>query len=272
MGHIITDDSDISYYSELVYDIKDNGISIEKIENIIDKMIPRDEEGNLLVRYIVRQKGRNTAIFLPKYHVIEVSVDRLKEWLEINSKDLAKMFKVENDEIFRGYLILMVLSHEVEHAYQYLIGFGKVDAPCKMIQQGYKTLFDVMVPKEYILPRPVKEVRNTISLICYKRRENEFLLERNAQFDSLDMISKIASYNGHEEIGGMFDRMRNIFGTVGYTDNKDGALINTFRDILIGDKLRKLDNDYEGLDMEERYKLGLPIDEETRKKVLAYKK
>ena len=73
----------------------------------------------------------------------------------------------------------MVLTHEVEHSYQYLIGKEVVPASCKMLQQGYKCLSELLVPKDYILPRPIKQVRRVISVISYKRRENEFLLETN---------------------------------------------------------------------------------------------
>ena len=46
--------------------------------------------------------------------------------------------------------------------------------------------------KDYIIPRPVKQVRRAISVVTYKMKENEYLLERNAQFDSLGTLSNIA--------------------------------------------------------------------------------
>jgi hypothetical protein len=162
--------------------------------------------------------------------------------------------------------------HEMEHAYQYLIANGKIDAPCKMLKEGYKTLFDLMIPKDSLLPRPIKQVRRAVSVIAYKIRENEFLLERNAQFDSLDTLASIAFENEHHEIRGVLMDMRNTFAVAGYTKNYDGSLVNTYKDILIGDKLKKLEHDYEHLDMMDRYRLGLPIDDKTRERIIALRK
>jgi hypothetical protein len=40
----------------------------------------------------------------------------------------------------------------------------------------------------------------------------------------------------------------------------------------MSDKVKKISMDYEGIDMIDRYKLGLPIDEETRRLVMALRK
>ena len=79
-----------------------------------------------------------------------------------------------------------------------------------------------MIPKDYVLPRPIKQVRRAVSIIAYKRRENEFLLERNAQFDSLGTLANVAFENEHHEIRGVLMDMRNTFAIAGYTKNNNG--------------------------------------------------
>ena len=272
MGHIIKTQEDFTYLCDLVKDIYINGFDKKQAETALERIMPRDDNGKLLINYNVRQKGGHTAIFIPRYEVINISLQNLYYWIDRNSEDLAEMYEIENRRLLGSYLCLMVLMHEIEHSYQYLMAKGILDAPCKMLKEGYKTLFDLMIPKDYVLPRPIKQVRRAVSVIAYKRRENEFLLERNAQFDSLGTLANVAFENEHHDIRGVLMDMRNTFATAGYTKNNNGPLVNTFKDILIGDKLKRLECDYEHIDMIDRYRLGLPVDEETRKRILALRK
>jgi hypothetical protein len=128
-----------------------------------------------------------------------------------------------------------------------------------------------MERKDYVIPRPIKQVRRAMSLIAYKTKENEFLLERNSQFDSLGTLSNIAFENKHHEIRCVLMDMRTVYATAGYAKNGGGPLINTFKSILMGDKLKKMKRDYEDIDMMDRYKLGLPVDQGIRERILALK-
>lgn len=272
MGHIVHSEDDYNYLKNLVFEIKDNDFDKDKVIQILGRILPKDENGNLLIKYNVREKGSTTAIFIPRYEIIEVSINKINTWLDRNTSDLAEMYEVEDKNLLRSYLFLMVLMHETEHAYQYLIGKGIIEEPCKMLQQGYKALTELLVPKDYILPRPIKQVRRAISIINYKRKENEYLLERNAQFDSLGTLSDIAFQNEHHEVRGVLLDMRSVFAMAGYTKNVDGPLVNTFKEIHMKDILKKMDQDYENLDMMDRYRLGLPVNERTRERILALRK
>lgn len=106
--------------------------------------MPRDKNGNMLLKYRVSDKVVHTAIFIPQYEVVEVSIKRLNSWLDVNVRDLAEMYEIEDKDLLRIYLVLMVLMYEVEHANQYLISLGKVEAPCIAIKDAYSILFDLM--------------------------------------------------------------------------------------------------------------------------------
>lgn len=269
MGKMVESSKRIEYLCSVFETIESEAITPFLVECILENILPKDEDGHLMVNYLVKEKGRIPAIYYPKYNSIQICMSSLFDWAERNGNDLAEKYVIADIYKLKLYLFMMAIMHEVEHSYQYLIANGKIEAPCKMIQESYKALTELMIPKDYIIPRPVKKVRRMISLVKYRKRENEFLLERNAQFNSLDDLVKIASYNGDEQIASMFINMRDLFGTSGYTNNADGMVINTLRDICMGDKAKKLSHDYEDIDMMERYRLGLPIDQDTRKQILS---
>lgn len=269
MGNIVHSVEESDYLKNFVMNFDKTVITKDVVEEFLHRFVPKDEFGNELIRILVRDKGNVTAIFYPRFESIEVSINKLNNWLSFNSRDLAEHFIVSEIDLFTNYLFVMALTHELEHSYQYLIGKEIVKAPCRMIQQGYKSLFDLLIPKDYIIPRPVKQVRRVVALVAYKKNENQYLLERNAQFDSLSLIADIALSNGHEEMFKVFNGMKNVFATFGYTNNAEGTLINTFNDIYMKDKLNTIDQDIDNLGMNDRFRLGLPVDKQTHERILA---
>ena len=143
MGHIIKTQEDYEYLCDLVNDIYINGFDKGQAEAALERIMPRDENGRLLINYNVRPKGGHTAIFIPRYKVINISLQNLYYWIDRNSEDLAEMYEIENRRLLGSYLCLMALMHEIEHSYQYLMAKGIIAAPCKMLKEGYKTLFDL---------------------------------------------------------------------------------------------------------------------------------
>lgn len=268
MGNIVHSTEEFDYLKNFVVDINNKAIKKETVEEFLHRLVPKDEFGNELVHVLVKDKGNVTAMFYPRFESIEVSINKIKDWLSFNSKDLSEYFKVSDTKLLNNYLFLMVLTHELEHSYQYLMGKGVISAPCKMVHQGYRALFDLLVSKDYIIPRPVKQVRRVVSLVAYKKKENKYLLERNAQVDSLDLISEIALSNGHDEMYKVFTNMKNTFAIFGYENNADGTLVNTFNDIHMKDKMSKMDQSIDSLDMDTRFRFGLPVDEQLREKIL----
>ena len=238
MGKVLEVNNKIVYLGSMLETIKQEPLTIVLIESLLHRLIPKDDNGNLLVGYNVKEKGRNPAIYYPRYNIIEVDLISLMEWVDGNGNDLASLYNIEDTYKLKLYLVLMAIMHEVEHSYQYLIANGKIKTSCLMLKEGYKTLTELMVPKDYVLPRPIKQVRRVVSVIKYKQRENEFLLERNAQYNSLDDLSKVAFHLGDYDIAKMFVNMRDLFGRAGYMENVDGMVINTLRDICMGDKAK----------------------------------
>ncbi len=272
MGHIINDMAGYEFLNSKVEELYGGNISREQVEEILFKIVPKDIDGKHLVNLVIKDVGRDTGVFRAESESLIVSIDKLNKWLDFNALDLSKYYNDGDILLLKAYLTLYVLTHETEHACQYLIGEGKIDAPCVMLQQGYKSLFDLMKKPNYVLPHPIKQTRRTISLVRYYRKPNEYLLERNAQFDSLSLLLEIAFNNGHDNIYGILEKMKNTFAIAGYTENCDGTLVNTFKDIYMRDKLDTFCHDYEDMDMITRYRFGLPVDENTRGRILNLKR
>ena len=268
MGNVVRNKDDFNYLCNIAHDIVDNEVDKGIIEDILIHLLPKDSNGQILVGYNVREGKGKAGAYYPKFNIINISVPGLKEWVLQLAKILEDKYDIKEVQVFKAYLYLYVLLHEIEHSYQFLIGSGKVPAPCKMIEQGYRTITELFVATDTFFPRPIKKTRALISWIAYNCKAYYYVMERNAEVTAFGIVADIALANGHDESYRIFLEIKQALSIIGYTNNNDGTLINTIKGILMGDKLRKMDHDYESMDMMERYEWGLPIDQETRKKVL----
>ena len=144
------------------------------------------------------------------------------------------------------------------------MGEGLVSSSCCVLSSAYKGLFDLLNPPFYILPRLITETRQKLSLILYKINENFYLLERNANIESSDLICKLATLNNDEDIFKVFYDIRELFTFCGYDKNNRGCIENTYRNILMYDKYRKFYNDTV-LSCEDKIRYGFAIDDDMRK-------
>ena len=104
-------------------------------------------------------------------------------------------------------------------------------------------------------------------LFCDKTKENGLVLERNANIESTDLICRCAFYNEREDIYNLFIDMRNLFRTQGYIKSTKGSIEETFEEIFMHDKYKKIRQEID-LDEIDRLRYGLNISEETRKRIL----
>lgn len=255
--------TDIKYFENLILSNQLDCLSEDVLEDILKNILPKNGDGKVLIKYRLPKKFGTAGKFIPSGAFLEVNVSKLNDWLKMNTDSLAEYYNIHERELLRKYLILFVLTHEIEHSYQYLIAKEKLEAPCKLVQQGYNSLLDLMEKKDYILPRPILLVRRAVSLSCYKAHENEFVLERNANIEGLDLLCKLSFKLNHLQINQMFKDMFNIFAYAGYHDDCFGSFNQTYKNIHMYDKYCKFDFDFE-LSLDERVRFGLEIDEKTR--------
>ena len=271
MSHIIKNSDTLVFLKEMEKDILNHGINLDIYLAIIKELLPKNEKNELLVSYRINTKGMKPAFFNPNNNCIYLNINAINTWLKDNLNDLTQLYNVKDTKTFSIYLFYLAITHEIEHSYQYLMAYNIIPASVDLISLGYKGLFDFMISKQYIIPRPIKETRSLISRILYNIKANELLLERNAQIESTDLLVKYAQFNNRDDQYRIFQNMNAIYNTIGYYDSNNGSLEETYKKILMFDKYKKF---YEDVDMseEDRVRYGLNICEETRQNILKYRK
>ena len=268
MSHILKDKIDLDVIRYFYDNLDTSNISKGFVIDILEEILPRDFCNQLLIEYDVKDNGLNPAIFYPGRDLISLSISKIDKWLKNNTESLGEYYKVSDLNLFSKYLFFYMVIHEIEHGYQFLIADDKIASPCVLVRDGYKGIFDLFDKKDTIIPRPIKESRRLFSLFLYKFHENEFVLERNANVESLDLICKLAKRLSDEKSYTVFLDMFYTFIKCGYLDNNKGILLNTYNSILMGDRVSKTD-DYSDLSFEQRVRYGLPISSLEREKVLS---
>ena len=84
--------------------------------------------------------------------------------------------------------------------------------------------------------------------------------------EAIDLLQALACENGCLELENIFNKMRNAIAMSGYMDNNMGSFYETLKNMGLGYKYRKFNHNYQLNDID-RFRYGLPISEEFRKKI-----
>ena len=267
MSNTVKTKEDLEKLKEYIKLIKRGWFTVDSMETMVNGLLPRDDSGNLLVNSKIRESGGRTGIYLPRYNTIEFSVDKCRQWVINNIEDLGKAYNVIDMKSFGYYLSLFIMLHEIEHSYQYLMGQGKVESPCEIVKGGYKSLTEMLIKPNDILPRPIKQTRRWISLALYYKNQDMYALERNANVEAFSTILALAQESGNEEMIRVFSSIAESFMCIGYQEDNKGVFYHTFKDILMMDKYKKLKN-VKGLSIDDKIRYGLEISDPARMQLL----
>ena len=269
MSNIIKNENDIKNINIILEKINKNGIDNEVLESLLDTTLPKKDNNKLINYYISKSIFNNIAQFNPQNKCIALNPNNINKWLDSNTNDFYKYLEKTDKNILKNYLLLFMITHEIEHSYQYLMSKNIIESKTDIISNGYKYIFELFDNKS-IIPRPIKDTRKNISLLLYKKNENNYILERNANIESLDLITKISQYNDQIEINELFNDMKILFLKQGYINNNIGTLEETYKKILMYDKYKNFIHNT-NLNNIDRINLGLNINEEERKELLKKK-
>lgn len=244
----------------LINDIKyveKHDISKSFIEELLSKMIPTINM-QPLIRYSVvdSQYGEGSVAFVPSNGIIKIYLGKLDYWLENCVNILINDFGLNGKNALKGYQLIQIIAHEVEHAYQYLMGKSLIKAPNSVIANAYEGIYDLVSSDD-----------NSEARKFYFANFKKLLLERNAQIESFDLILKCLEYNGRLDIYNAYKSLSDDWTTIGYKNSSNGSICETYQLLGLHDKYLEFNHE---VHMSEgaRIRYGFPISIDTQQKVL----
>ena len=201
----------------------------------------------------------NTAKYVPSENMVYINDIFMMDYLERNINSYSKNMTIDDCKHSPIYFLAQCLLHEISHAKQYLMGERKINVIDDFLADSYKELYKMIIDKNY----------NIDAYKLYLKDENFYLLERNAQVESMMQICNICMDNNRESLQEVFKNIYDLYLMCGYIDNKYGSIYETFNQIGLMDIYNKLYKN-SSLDEKSRILYGLLISEKSRKKVLKY--
>lgn len=258
-------EDNILYFKKFIDDYCANGLDVKKIEELLYYFQPLDFENNRLVNIIVNENSKQLPFFNTKKSKIVINIVGLFNFLKYFQNGFEYLYGEKNLQRCSGYLILLVIIHELEHSYQFFMGEKKLESPCNLVSEGYKLIFNYL---DFPTKNNVNIIKWLISIICYKNREGFSVIERNANIEAVYVLNEVARYCEEDDIYEFFTKLKNSYLSGGYYKNVNGSMEETINVLKLQDFYAKFDHNI-ALSMEDRVRYGLQIDEETRKKILA---
>lgn len=270
MVNIVDDKNTLAFLKDIRMDINKNGLNKQIISETLKWLIPK-ENNQLLVNYKIKEHYLVPACFVPNINHIIISTTKMQEWLRKNSETLKETYNIRDINTFKDYLAIFSLSHEVEHSFQYLIGEGIISSKAEIIKDSYKCLTDLHKDDDYIIPRPVKQIKTLLSLLMYNTYKNSLMMERDANIEGFELMEELAKYENNEEMEKLFNNFKNIITMQGYEKSTIGSIEQTYRKILMYGTYKRF-NKKTNLTEEEKVRFGLNIKEETRQELIIRKR
>lgn len=267
MSHIL--DSKVSFEELKVIAERASieSIGTSMLQSDLKTILPKDSKGNFLVETTIHKTGLYTAMYVPDGNYIKLNANRVESWVQNNANKLKDNFFIKNVKLFRGYLYLYLLAHEVEHSYQKQIALGYVNLNNPVIQGAYYHLLRQFKKDNSLFPKPISRTKKAIRLYNYRKKENEYVLERNAMLEGYDLLYRLANHYHNEELSRAFYCCRAFCCKIGYHNNPRGSFAETYQAMLMLQKYERIIEE-KNFSEEEAVRYGLPVSEETRQKIL----
>ena len=265
MSYFIKDKQDLKNISKLLEQIREEKITENILTNSMDLFIPKDSNSRPYTKSFFVNYKIGPAVFNPRTNCILLNKNSFDSWLNKNAGAFYEDNKHCKKEELDAYFTLFALAHESAHAIQYLIGQNKIECNSQVLQKSYEGLYDLFTFKDHFIKTP-SDYKKRLSLFLYRIRENYFVLERNANIEAYTLLSKVAEYEQKENIYNIFEHLKLLMCTIGYHDNENGSIGETYRKILMSRKY-KLFYQKDDLDIIDQIRYGLPITKEEKQKL-----
>lgn len=259
MSHIICNEKDMSSYLDL---IRNKGCCKDVLFEILDGVVPKSDKVKINIDV---SDGFGHAYFDSQLEMVHINDEMLDEYVKKYSSDMIMMNSNLSNCSYDVYAYNMIfaLVHEIEHVYQYMFGMGYLDAPYNIVGDLYNKLFKYYLDDD--MNGLIKNILLFRKFICSSRVE--FVLERNANIETCDLLRRVCEYENNKDIFGSINWEYLLYMKLGYLKKKyNGSFDESFsklwrKDLFCGDIS-------EDISTEERIRYGLPIDDESRKLLL----
>ena len=205
----------------------------------------------------------NTASFNPNYKRISINIDRVDDWANGMVRAASSFYEIDDLELTKAYFIVQMYKHELEHVKQFLIANDQIATDYEFIRQVYKDLFDFLLVKDFKITSLATNIKDIRKFRIYKKNPYMYILERNADIESYDYLSRVAMDSGDDNILQLMINCRNSSILIGYTDDGEGCIKKTYESLHMKSKYGKI-NFPSSLSIIERARYGMELDEKSR--------
>ena len=247
--------------------ITDKECEVKYVREILQEIVPKDENHNKLVGTVVTEGKVEPAIYIPENNTIRISVSEFDKRTEDTAKVLCERFKYDDLKRVKEYYQLFSLLHEVEHAKQFLITKDKYHCSSNELKQGYKNVVSLLLGNKTI-DNPIAKVKRTMSIYKYNNAKNDYIIERNANVEASSDIIKLAELNKEDEIKEIFELINMAMTFIGYAKDNYGCMYHTHDDLDLLRQYYLIKKD-DIIDEDTRLRYGLEVNKDTRNKLLA---
>ena len=209
----------------------------------------------------------NTASFNPNFNRINIDLDRVDVWANNMVSAAATFYEIEDLELAKAYFIVQMYKHELEHIKQFKISTDELLSSYEFLKQIYKDLFDFLVVKEIGSTSLFRFLKDDRRLRIYKKNAYKYTLERSADIESYDYVSRVAMDSNDIEIKQLMINCRNTSMLIGYMDNGDGCIKKTYEGLHMKSKYGNL-HFPTSLSLVEKARYGMELDESERKTLI----
>ena len=257
MSNIIKNNDTLLMLTDDIKYLKKHNISKYFIEELLKQMIPTNNMKQLINCFIIESNFKDGSVaFDPFEKKLKYTQAKLNYWLENSISILINDYHIKDIDTLKAYQLIQIIAHEIEHAYQYLMGINVIDAPNSIIAKAYKDIYA-------LLTKDSEDKAKKIYFANFKK----LLLERNAQIESFDLILKCSKHDGKLDIYDAYKSLFNTWASIGYKDNSYGSIHETYQILKLCDKNLNF-NSVLYLSQEEKMRYGLPVSDATRQKIL----
>lgn len=238
------------------------------IKEILNEIVPKNNKGKLLTGVVVTESSLPTVSYMPNSNTINISRRFFEKTANESAKILSQVQKVEDFQKLVAYYRLFALLHEREHSYQFLISGDILPFNYREVAAGYKNIVSVLLKKDHIIPRPIKQVKEAVAFFKYNKNAYSYILERNASSEAAKDIVELAKSESENDIEKIFTELKEAMEFIGYENNNQGCMYYAHKGLWLLNKYNKTKKD-DSMTEEDRFRFGLEIEDETRNKFLA---